>query len=91
MSRYLNVETVSFSHPDGKTYPVKDIRPIPEQTIIFDIDINEGATLDEVASRSSVYGDNGEIQSYKIFDANIVELTELNFELTNIKKVKIPS
>lgn len=90
MSRYIEIDTISFLNSDGKSYPIKDVRPIPQETIGFEIDIKENTTLDEVASRKSVYNDNGEIQSYRIFDANIVELTEANFELTNIKRLKIP-
>jgi hypothetical protein len=90
MSRYIGVETLSYLHVDGNSYPVKDVREIPDETIGFEIDIKQGDTLDEVASRKSVYGDEGEFQTYRLFDANIIKLTEANFQLTNIKRLKIP-
>lgn len=90
MSRYISVEIIAFKNVDGNTYPVKDIREIPKETIGFEIDIKKGDTLDEVASRKSVFGEEGEFQAYRIFDANIIKLTESNFNLINIKRLKIP-
>jgi hypothetical protein len=90
MSRYINVDTITFTNYNGNSYPVKDIREITEQTINQEIDINKDDLLDEVASRNEVFGENGEIQSWRLFDANIITLTENNFRLTNIKKLKVP-
>jgi hypothetical protein len=90
LSRYISVDTISYLHVDGNTYPVKDIREILEEPVSFEIDVKENDLLDEIASRQSVYDDNGELQSYRIFDANIVKLTESNFEFTNIKRLKVP-
>lgn len=90
MPRYISVDTITYLHTDGNSYPVKDVRLIPEETIGLEIDTKQDDLLDEIASRKSVYGDNGEVQAYRIFDANIVKLTEANFELTNIKRLKIP-
>ena len=90
MSRYISVDTITYLHTDGNSYPINDIREIPEEPVSFEIDIKEDDLLDEIASRKTVYGDNGEMQAYRIFDANIIKLTEANFELTNIKRLKIP-
>lgn len=90
MARYLNVDTLSFTDRLGNTYPVKDIREIPSEQISFEIDVDEETLLDEIASRQEVFGDFGEQQSYRIFDLNIEILTEANFDLTNIKRLKVP-
>ena len=90
MPRYANVETITFTDINGNSYPVKDVREISTQTLSFKIDKNENDLLDEIASRREVYGDFGEVQSWRIFDLNIVEFTEKNFDLTKINRVKIP-
>lgn len=90
MPRFADVETINFTAADKTTYPVKDSRSISDQVLSFEIDKNENDLLDEVASRQEVYGNFGEIQSWRIFDLNIVKLTESNFDLTKINRLKIP-
>lgn len=90
MSRYISVDTITFTNKNGNSFPVKDTRPISEQTINQEIDVTRGDLLDEIASRKEVFGDNGEVQTWRLFDANIVELTENGFEINNIKKLKVP-
>ncbi len=90
MPRYQDVDTVIFTDINGKKYPVKDIRPISSQTQAFEIDIKEGDLLDEVASRKEIYGDFAENQAWRIFDLNIVELAQVNYDMSKIKKLKIP-
>lgn len=90
MPRYIDVDTITFTDINGKSYPVKDIRPISTQTLSSSIDIKEGDLLDEVASRKEVFGDYGENQAWRIFDLNVVELTQVNFDLNKIKRLKIP-
>lgn len=88
--RYIDVDTITFTDINGRQYPVKDIRLISNQTQAFEIDIKSNDLLDEVASRREVYGDFGEIHAWRIFDLNIVELTQVDFDMTKIKKLKIP-
>ena len=88
--RYIDVDTITFTDINGKQYPVKDIRLISNQTQAFEIDIKSNDLLDEVASRMEVYGDFGEVHAWRIFDLNIVELTQVDFDMTKIKKLKIP-
>ena len=90
MPRYVNVDTISYEDINGNTYPVKDIRPISSQTLAFEIDKRENDLLDEIVSRREVFGNFGEVQSWRAFDLNIVKFTEANFDLTKINKIKIP-
>ena len=90
MPRYIDVDTIVFTDINGNNFEVKDTRPISEQTLSFEIDKRENDLLDEIANRREIYGDFGEIQSWRIFDLNIEKLTEVNFDLTKIKRLKIP-
>jgi len=90
MPRYSDIDTITFTDVNGNSYPVKDIRLISSQTFALEIDRSEHDLLDEIASRREIYGDFGEVQSWRIFDLNIVKFTEANFSLTKIKRIKIP-
>lgn len=91
MSRYIGVDTITFTDVNSNSFPVKDVREITSEPVGFEIDTKENDLLDEVASRKEVFGEFGELQSYRIFDLNIIKLTEANFDMTKIKKLKIPS
>jgi len=88
--RYLNVDTITFTDVNNNSYRVKEIRDIISEPISFELNINKGDFLDEIASRKDIYGNYGESETYRIFDANIVRLTEVNFDLTKVRSVKIP-
>jgi len=90
MPRYADVDTITFTDVNGNSFQVKDIRPISSQVLSFEIDKKENDLLDEVVSRRVTFGDFGEIQSWRLFDLNIVELTQVNFDLTKIKRLKVP-
>lgn len=88
--RYFDIETISFNDKNGRVVPVKDIRPITKDQVNFEIKSKDLDSLDEIASRSDIYGEGSEDQSYKIFDANIIKLFESGFDLTKIRRLKIP-
>lgn len=88
--RYFNIDTVSFTNKQGITAPIKEKRPIPKEEISSVISIYENAELDEIATRSEVYGEDSEDQSYRIFDANIIEIVENGYDLSKIRKLKVP-
>lgn len=88
--RYFNIDTISFNDSNGRIVPVKNIRPIPNQQINFEIKSKDLDALDEVVSRKEVYGENTEDLAYKIFDANIIELFDAEFDMTKIRSLKIP-
>jgi hypothetical protein len=90
MPRYLDVDTITFTDIHGNSYPVKDIRPISTQVLNFTIPVKDGDLLDEIATRPEVFGDFAENQAWRIFDLNIAELAEANFDLSKLKRLKIP-
>ena len=90
MSRYISIDTVSFNDKDGNLFPIKDVRPIPTEPVGITLPLIAGTMVDEVASRDSVYGEFGEGESFRIFDLNVVELTENNFNLSALKALKVP-
>ena len=90
MSRYNDIDTVSFTDKNGNSFPVKDIRPIPSNPVALSIPITNETDIDEVSSRADIYGDLAEDQTYRIFDANIVNLTESNFDVNSLPELKIP-
>lgn len=90
MSRYVNIDTISFTDKNEQSFPVKDIRPISDEPIAFTLPVSGAKLLDEIASRQDVYGNFGEGQSHRIFDANIVKLMESKFDLTKLKELNIP-
>jgi hypothetical protein len=89
--RYTNVETITFTDIDGKSTAVKDMRLLPAQTIVKTISVIGSIELDEIASRKDIYGDGGENLSYKIFEANLLEIVERRFDLSRIRSLKIPA
>lgn len=89
--RFSSIDTVSFTNRNGDTVPIKYIRDLYDGTISKEIKIKSSDELDEIASREDIYGDDTEGESYKIFDVNAVRLVESKFDLSNIKKLGIPS
>lgn len=88
--RYVGIETISFTNAQGITVPIKDKRPISDDDVNFEIGINTKDDLDEIASRADVFGDDSEDQSYRLFDANIIEIVESGYDLSKVRRLKIP-
>lgn len=88
--RYININTISFTNSQGITVPIKDKRPILKEAISFEVGKNSEDDLDEVVSRASVYGEDAEDQSYRLFDANIIEIVENKYDLSKVRKLKVP-
>ena len=89
--RYQNIDTISFTDYKGDKFAVKDIRPISIFTTILEIKILDNALLDEIISRKDLFGDGAEDLSYALFDHNIEKITESKFDLSKLKKLKIPT
>ena len=88
--RYLDVPTVTFTASNGKSYQIRDRRPITVYSTAFDMNASGRDMLDEIASRREVWGANAEGLAYAIFDNNVEKMVELNFDLTRIKTLHIP-
>ena len=83
------IDIVVFKYYN-KEYPIKDIKDISEYPNFINLNVSTESTIDEVCVRNDVYGENSEDQSFQIFEANIVALTDANFSLANIKSLRIP-
>ena len=87
---WMNAIDVTVFEYYNKDYPIKDIKDIDTYTNYFTLDVSTESTLDEICVRNDVYGEGSEAQSYQIFEANIVILTDNNFSLDKIKSLNIP-
>lgn len=47
--------------------------------------------LDEIATRTDIYGEGYEAKSYDIFAENIEELVQNDFDMNRLKRLRIPS
>lgn len=89
--RYIDVDTIEFTDVNGKTYAVKDIRPLEDLTTAIIIPVVDGLMLDEVASRPDVFGIDQEGLTYKFLDLNAEKLTEQRFEVNNLVRLRVPN
>ena len=91
MPRYLKQPEYEFTTKDGDKHRMKENREINGyQTALVLNDLAEKTELDEVASRTDVFGDDTEFLSYLLFDHNVVKLIESRFDVSNLKELKIP-
>lgn len=88
--RYVQIPTISFTDVNGKSYPIKDIRPIPSYTIKTRVYVSDNDKLDEIASRTEIYGPQGYRNAYKLFDANVVKLVENCLDIGKVRSIEVP-
>lgn len=88
--RYAPIETISFTDVSGNTYAIKDLREIPEYEIASILEKNAQDKPDEVAVRDDAFEAGSEADSYRLWEANLVEIVDAGFDWTRIKKVKVP-
>ncbi|MBD5584205.1 MAG: hypothetical protein HDQ88_03915 [Clostridia bacterium] len=89
--RYFSVEDISFTNALGRTVMIKDILPVQERSQnSVSIAISKDDELDEIATRTDIYGEGYESQSYEIFAENIEELTQVDFDMNRLKSLRIP-
>jgi hypothetical protein len=89
--RYFQAEDIAFTDADGRTVSVKDFLPLvarAERSAL--VACGPSTALDEVASRVEVYGDDMEALAYRIFDENIVELTDAGYDIGKLKTLRVP-
>lgn len=88
--RFNSVATIVFMDINGKSYEVKDIRPVSTFKNQQPIQWMKGQRIDEVITRPEYYGQNTEDLTWAVVDNNIEVLAENNFDLDNIKTLNIP-
>lgn len=90
--RYFDVEEVTFKNALGRSVKIKNLLPVPihsDNSVI--IAIAKGDELDEIATRTDIYGEGYESKAYDIFAENIEELTQNDFDMDKLKRLRIPS
>jgi hypothetical protein len=88
--RYQTVETVSFTDSLGVTRPVKEVREIPAYDTRAIIARRAEEHLDEFATRTEVFGQGYEGETYRIWEANAVALADAGYDLASIQSLKVP-
>lgn len=88
--RYAQVATVSFEGADGRVLPVKELREIPTYELSGTVDRGVQEDVDDTASRGEVFGDGGEGESYRIWEANAVVIADAGYDLARVKKLAVP-
>jgi len=88
--RWLGIPTATFVDINGVPKLVHDIKPIETFPSISVISRNAAEDFDEIASRDVVYGSGGESNSYKLDEANIVDLFDNLLNYDTLSRVKVP-
>lgn len=89
--RYFNIEDITFTNALGRSVKIKDLLPVPtpsENSVT--LALAKGDQLDEIATRTNIYGEGYESKSYDIFAENIEEFTQVDFNLDRLKKIRVP-
>lgn len=90
--RYFDVDEVTFKNALGKSIKIKDLLPIPvrsNNSVI--ITLAKDDELDEIATRTDIYGESYETKVYDIFIENVEELVQNDFDMNRLKRLRIPS
>jgi len=74
-----------------RTVMIKEHLPLSSPIMTANVTkVDAQSSLDEIASRVSVYGENMEAMTYQIFDENVREIFEAGFDLGRINQIRIP-
>jgi len=90
--RYFDIPEVTFTNALGRSVKIKDLLPIPphsDDSVVLSIAEND--ELDEIATRTDIYGEGYESKAYDIFIENVEELTQNDFNMNRLKSLRIPS
>lgn len=90
--RYFDIGEITFKNALGRSVKIKDLLPVPahsDSSVI--IAIAKDDELDEIATRTDMYGEGYESKAYDIFAENIEELTQNDFDMNRLKRLRIPS
>jgi hypothetical protein len=83
-------DNITFTWLDGHTYNIKDMKVYPIYDKYIKLKLRQNDQLDEIASRSEVFGTNTESYAYFIFECNIEKIVENDFDLNKLKEIRIP-
>ena len=90
--RYFNIDEVTFKNALGRSVKIKALLPIPvrsNNSVI--ITLAKDDELDEIATRTDIYGESYETKAYDIFIENVEELVQNDFDMNRLKRLRIPS
>ena len=90
--RYFNIEEITFENALCRSVKIKDLLPVPahsDNSVI--ITLAKDDELDEIATRTDIYGEGYEAKAYDIFAENIEELVQNDFDMNRLKRLRIPS
>lgn len=90
--RYFDVEEITFKNSLGRSVKIKDLLSVParsDNSVV--ITLAKDDELDEIATRTDIYGEGYEAKSYDIFAENIEELVQNDFDMNRLKRLRIPS
>lgn len=90
--RYFDVDEVTFKNALGRSVKIKDLLPIPvhsDNSVV--IALAKDDELDEIATRTDIYGEGYEAKVYDIFIENVEELVQNDFDMNKLKRLRIPS
>lgn len=89
--RYFSIEDITFTNSLGRSVKIKDLLPIPQKSNnAVRLSLAKGDQLDEIATRTNIYGEGYENKTYDIFIENVEELTQVDFNLNRLKTLRIP-
>jgi hypothetical protein len=88
--RYQGASTFVFTDVYGRTGTVYDMREIPEYQARLTIAVGRDVELDEVASRTYVFGEGGEASAYKLFEANMATILDVGFDMSLLGSLVVP-
>lgn len=90
--RYFDVEEITFKNSLGRSVKIKDLLTVParsDNSVV--IALAKDDELDEIATRTDIYGEGYEAKAYDIFAENIEELVQNDFDMNRLKRLRIPS
>lgn len=90
--RYFDIDEITFKNALGRSVKIKGLLPVParsDNSVI--IALAKDDELDEIATRTDIYGEGYESRAYNIFAENIEELTQNDFDMNRLKRLRIPS
>jgi hypothetical protein len=81
---------IPFLWIDGYTYSIKDMKVIPVYDKFIKMPIDQDSKLDEIASRTEIFGEGQETSSFLLFEANVEKIVENDFNLKKLRELRVP-